>query len=149
MEAVILIGVQASGKSTFSCERFYDTHVRISLDMLRTRHREKVLLDACLEGKQSFVIDNTNPTKEDRARYIPLAKSTGFRVIGYYFASKVDECKLRNEQRSEEEQVPLPGLLGTYSKLQLPQREEGFDVLYYVSIADDGSFQVDEWNDEV
>ena len=57
MEAVILIGIQGSGKSTFYRERFFDTHVRISLDLLRTRHREALLLRACLEGKQRFVVD--------------------------------------------------------------------------------------------
>ena len=40
MEAVIFVGLQASGKSTFYRERFSRTHVRINLDMLKTRHRE-------------------------------------------------------------------------------------------------------------
>ncbi|HWE94100.1 MAG TPA: hypothetical protein VG269_09070 [Tepidisphaeraceae bacterium] len=39
MEAVIFCGVQGSGKSTFFRERFFDTHLRLNLDMLRTRHR--------------------------------------------------------------------------------------------------------------
>ena len=99
MQAVILIGIQASGKSTFCKERLFDTHVRINLDMLRTRHREQRLLAACIEAKQPFVIDNTNPTKEDRARYIALAKAAGFRVVGYYFASQIQECKERNAAR--------------------------------------------------
>jgi len=47
MEAVLLIGIQASGKTTFYRERFFDTHIRISLDMLRTRERERVLMNAC------------------------------------------------------------------------------------------------------
>jgi predicted kinase len=29
MEAVLFIGIQASGKTTFYRERFFDTHVRI------------------------------------------------------------------------------------------------------------------------
>ena len=33
MEAVIFIGIQASGKSTFFKERFFNTHVRINLEM--------------------------------------------------------------------------------------------------------------------
>ena len=60
MEAVLFIGIPASGKSAFFKERFFDTHVRINLDMLKTRRRESLILRACLEGKQSFVIDNTN-----------------------------------------------------------------------------------------
>ena len=36
MEAVLFVGLQASGKSTFYRERFFRTHVRINLDMLKT-----------------------------------------------------------------------------------------------------------------
>ena len=61
MEALIFVGLQASGKSTFYKERFFTTHLRINLDMLRTRHRERLLIGACLEAKQPFVVDNTNP----------------------------------------------------------------------------------------
>lgn len=70
MEAVIFIGLQAAGKSSFYREKFIDTHIRINLDMLKTRHRETILLNACLEAKQPLVIDNTNPTIEERKRYI-------------------------------------------------------------------------------
>jgi predicted kinase len=35
MEAVIFVGIQGSGKSTFYNERFVDTHIRINLDMLK------------------------------------------------------------------------------------------------------------------
>jgi transcriptional regulator with XRE-family HTH domain len=37
VEAIIFVGIQASGKSTFYRERFFDTHLRINLDMLKTR----------------------------------------------------------------------------------------------------------------
>ncbi len=89
MEAIIFTGIQGSGKSTFCRERFFHTHVRLSMDMLRTRHREAILLRACLDGKQPFVVDNTNPTAAERARYVTPARAAGFRVVGYYFASKV------------------------------------------------------------
>ena len=69
MEAVIFCGVQGSGKSTFYTDRLADSHVRINLDMLRTRRREQILLRACIEAKQPFVVDNTNPTIESRRRY--------------------------------------------------------------------------------
>ena len=48
MEAVIFVGLQAAGKSSFFVERFFQTHVRINMDMLRTRHRERTLTQACL-----------------------------------------------------------------------------------------------------
>ena len=34
--------------------------------MLKTRHRESILIAACIEAKQPFVIDNTNPTPKER-----------------------------------------------------------------------------------
>jgi predicted kinase len=149
MEAVVLIGLQASGKSSFCRDRLYNSHVRINLDMLRTRLREKLLIAACHEAKQPYVVDNTNPSRADRVGYIQAAKLAGFRIIGYYFASKVEECKTRNSLRPDEQAVPLKGLLGTYGKLELPERDEGFDELHYVSITADGDFSVSEWTDEV
>lgn len=149
MEAVVLIGLQASGKSTFCLECLFDSHVRINLDMLRTRNREKILIDACHEAKQSYVVDNTNPTRDDRIGYIKSAKAVGFRVVGYYFASKVEDCKARNSKRPADQVVPLKGLLGTYGRLELPDRDEGFNALHYVSINTDGGFSVREWADEV
>ena len=52
MEAVVLIGLQGAGKSTFYRDRFFATHVRINLDMLKTRHREWRLLQTYLETRQ-------------------------------------------------------------------------------------------------
>jgi predicted kinase len=134
MEAVIFVGIQASGKSTFYKERFFETHVRVSLDMLRTRRRERLLLEACIAAKQPFVVDNTNPTVEDRLRYISLAKPAGFRVIGYYFQSSVQDALQRNNKREGKERIPNKGIFGVYHRLQIPQLTEGFDALYSVQI---------------
>ena len=149
MEAIILIGIQASGKSSFYKERFFDTHVRINLDMLKTKHRQRVLLDACLAGKQPFVVDNTNVTAEVRSEFIEAAKAAGFSVVGYYLRSDVRSGLSRNSQREERARVPDKGLLGTYKQLQLPTLAEGFDGLYYVHINAAGEFVVEEWLDEV
>ena len=132
MEAVIFIGLQAAGKSYFYREKFIDTHIRINLDMLKTRYRETILFNACLEAKQPLVIDNTNPTIEERKRYILPAKEKRFKVIGYYFQSNVEDCKQRNSKRNKK--IPLVGILATKKKLQLPSYQEGFDKLYYVNI---------------
>ncbi len=146
MEAVVFIGLQASGKSSFYTERFFSTHVRISLDLLRTRNRERQFLTACLETQQPFVIDNTNPSRDDRVKYIAVAKKAKYAVVGYYFRSKVDECLGRNQNRTEP--VPEVGILSTAKKLQLPRIDEGFDSLRYVRLTDSG-FVVEEWSDEV
>ena len=149
MELVILIGVQASGKSTFFQRRFRDTHVRINLDMLKTRHRESLLLKACIEMKQPFVVDNTNPAIADRSRYIAQAVAADFRVSGFYFESKIETTLKRNAKRSGKQRIPDEGIRSTYSQLVLPSMSEGFSQLNYVRIAPDGIFQVEDWVDEV
>jgi predicted kinase len=142
MEAIILVGVQGSGKTTFYRQHFFDTHVRINLDMLRTRHREKLLLDACLAAKQPFVVDNTNPSPADRARYIGLAREAGFRVVAYFLDSTLREAIQRNNKRAGKQKIPVPAVAGTFRKLQPPTLDEGFDVVYRVAISPEGAFVV-------
>ena len=149
MEAILLIGVPASGKSTFFRERFFSTHVRINLDMLKTRHRELRLFQTCLETGQPFVVDNTNASRRERARYLIPARRAGFRAIGYYFRSSLRESLRRNAARPEPERIPDQGVRGTHGRLELPSLDEGFDALYYVRLATPEGFVVEEWIDEV
>ncbi len=148
MEAVILCGIQASGKSTFCRERLFATHVRINLDMLKTRHREEAFLRACLEAKQPFVVDNTNPTRQDRQRYIERARDAKFKVVGYYFESRVSGSLERNATRSPEQRISEAGVKSTAARLEIPSKTEGFDELYYVKLIPEG-FEIQAWNDEV
>ena len=148
MEGIIFIGLQASGKSTFYQHCFSKTHVRISLDMLRTRNRESILVNACMKAKQPLVIDNTNPSAEHRRGYIEMFREHGFGVKGYYFQSRVKECLERNRRREGKEKIPEVGVLGTYNKLEIPSYIEGFDDLFYVS-AVGGEFVVSEWRNEI
>ncbi len=143
------MGLQASGKSTFYREKFIDSHIRLNLDMLKTRHREQILFNACLAAKQSVVIDNTNPTLADRQRYIKPAKEKNFQIIGYYFESKIEDCKIRNSQRQGKKVIPIVGILATAKKLVIPSYQEGFEKLFYVKIDRNYSFIIEEWQHEI
>jgi predicted kinase len=142
MEAVIFVGIQGSGKSTFYRERFFDTHVRISLDVIKTRHREGLFLRACLGTGQRFVVDNTNPRAIDRAPYIAAAKQAAFRVIGYFFETTVRDALRRNKQRAGGAVIPVPGVIGTFKRLERPAWAEGFDELYTVTHGEGDAFVV-------
>ena len=145
-EAIIFTGIQASGKTSYYAQNF-GGHAHISLDELNTRNREKLMLEQYISEGRSFVVDNTDPTKADRERYILPAKNAGFKIIGYYFRSSISECIKRNEQRQGKEKVPRTAVAHTHAVLEMPEYSEGFDELYYVYM-ENGNFVTEEWKEE-
>ncbi|OTG85124.1 AAA family ATPase [Acinetobacter sp. ANC 4648] len=142
MQLIIFTGAQASGKSTFYQHYFYHSHLRINLDMLKTRHRENTIFEAGLVSKTKMVIGNTNPTAENRARYIQRAKDAGFEVISYYFETDLKGTLLRNNQRTGKANIPEIGVRATYKKLEQPRLTEGFDQTFQVSIIGNDKFSI-------
>jgi predicted kinase len=149
MEAVIFVGIQGVGKSTFFKHKFFDTHIRLNGDMLKTRHRENVLLKACFEARQKFVLDKMNLLTEQRAEYISEAKSFGFRVIGYYFPATLQKAMERNNRREGKARVPEKAIQSSFTRLQIPRLEEGFDELFYVRIEENEEFVIEARKDFV
>ena len=143
MEAIVLCGVQGSGKTTLYRDRWLDTHVRVSMDLLRTRHREAEFVRVCLETRQPFVVDNTNPTPGDRRRYVEPARAAGFKVIGYLVEVDDAEALGRNAERAGRQRVPVSGLVGTARRLQRPTPEEGFDELWHATAAPAGAWRIE------
>lgn len=152
MQLVIFVGLQASGKSTFFRTYFARTHQLVSKDMMRNNknraRRQTQLIETALQAGGSVVVDNTNPTVEDRASLIQLGKIYGAEIIGYYFKSQVKQCLDRNQQRSGKARVPDVAIYVTIKKLVRPQIAEGFDKLFYVQMTDDSSFEVREWKED-
>ncbi len=141
---VIMIGLQGSGKSTFYKTKLSTDFVRVNLDTLKTRHREKLLIDECIAGQKSYAIDNTNPTRLDRERYIIPAKEAGYRVVGYFMESKIKDCIKRNAMREGKARVPEKAIAATSNKLEIPSFDEGFDELYFVK-NDGETMTIEEW----
>lgn len=148
MQAIIFIGIQATGKSSFYRKHFFNSHVRISMDLLNTRNKESRFLDTCFDTQSQLVIDNTNPTIESRAKYISKARENKYEVIGYYFSSILKEALQRNKQRDSKLAIPEIGIKGCYNQLQLPTMSEGFDKLYFVKIENENFF-IEDWKNEI
>lgn len=102
-ELVVFVGLQASGKSTFFRERFAATHEHVSKDLFpnnRNRNRRQArLVGEALAAGTSVIVDNTNPTVEERRALLELGRRHGARVVGYYFGSEVRRCVERNRRR--------------------------------------------------
>ncbi len=127
MEAIVLCGVQGSGKTTLYRDRFIDTHVHVSLDLLGSRAREAALVAECLEEGRPFVVDNTNPTAADRARYVDPARLADFKIVAYLV-----------EGDWASEHVGPAKAAATARRLVRPVPEEGFDELWHATAGPDG-----------
>ena len=142
MQLIVFCGVQASGKSTFYQQYFAHTHLRLNLDMLKTRHRENILFAAGLASKTKMVIDNTNPNVEARSRYIQRALDAGFEVLAYYFDTDLKSTLMRNRQRIGKANISEVGVRATYKKLEKPTLSEGFSAIYQVKIIGNSEFSI-------
>lgn len=137
MQAILFIGIPASGKSTFYKERYADTHVRINLDMLKNRKAEEMIFMACLWAQRDLVVDNTNVKRAEREYYIRACRKYNYKnIVGYVFDSDVQTCITRNAGRTCN--VPDIAIRTKYRDMEMPDISEGFDKLYFVEITSQG-----------
>jgi predicted kinase len=152
-ELVLFIGLQAAGKSSFYRARFAGTHDWVSKDRFPNNRnlarRQRLLVAEALGAGRSVAVDNTNPSADDRAELIALARSFGAAVVGYYFESRLADCLERNRQREGKARVPEVALYATRKRLCLPSRAEGFDRLHYVRLLGEGRFEILDWSEEL
>ena len=143
---ILMIGIQGSGKSEFCRQYLTGKCDRVNLDTLKTRNNEQRMIEECFARKRDFVVDNTNPTKNDRARYISQAQKHGYSVVGYFMQSRLQECIARNNLREGKAKIPSKAIAATSNKLEMPSYDEGFDKLYFVS-NDGRNMEISEWRE--
>ena len=138
MECVILIGLPASGKSTFFRERFAGTHDHVSKDLLRNnrrpQRRQEQLIAESLASGRSVVVDNTNPSVAVRAPLIAIARKHRAHVLGYFFLTEAGDALRRNRARQGPERVPDVAIFTVRKRLEPPTTSEGFDRLFTVKM---------------
>ena len=135
-ELVVMVGLQGSGKSTWVREHLAATHVVVSKDhwpnARRRQERQLRVLAEQLAAGRSVVVDNTNPTREDRAALLAVAHAAGVPARAVWVDVPLEQCLARNDAREGRDRVPLQGVLGTRKRLVPPTPAEGFvrvDVL--------------------
>ena len=141
MKVVVLVGIAASGKSTWAKESV------LSSDEIRrllrddptdqTIHRVvfktmRELLRRRLDLRMPVTyIDATNLTRRERRPYIKIAAMYGCQAEAVFFDTPLDVCLERN--RARERKVPEAVLHMMSSKLQPPSTNEGFCNVVVIS----------------
>lgn len=150
MELIIMIGLQASGKTTFARSRFGETYRYVSKDLLKNNkaRRQQQLIEEALQQRLSVVVDNTNPTLEERKELIDLGRLYDAEITGYFFEVQLKQCLERNRAREGKARVPDIAIFATLKKLARPSYTEGFTKLFYVCNKGDQRFEVSDWQEE-
>lgn len=161
IELIVLVGIQASGKTTYYRRHLEGEYLHVSLDNwrgkgnVRGKEREAILagLASAAEsgGKvRGVVVDNTNTTARTRRRYFDMgaeaAARTGrdVRLTAYFFDADLASCLRRNAQRPADAPagvpyfVPPAAIAGFQDRLQPPGYGEGFAQIRRVRITEDG-----------
>ncbi|MEV4368202.1 AAA family ATPase [Nonomuraea sp. NPDC049637] len=145
-EVAILIGLQASGKSTFYRRCLATTHAHVSKDDFpnarRRQHRQLRLIREALEEDRNVAVDNTNASPEEWQPLIVAGREHGARVAAYWFPPNVKASLQRNAERTGRARVPEVGVFATLRRLRRPRAADGFDAVYAVEFDGRGGFLV-------
>lgn len=146
----ILIGVPASGKSTWSSNNFGNSVITASSDnniecvaqsygftysetfkdliAFATKVFERDLQYA-IDYNENIVIDRTNVSPKVRKRFIDMFKKSDYKVIAVYFPTpKIDEWERRLKSRPGKF-IPQDVLNSMATNLVEPGLHEGFDEI--------------------
>jgi predicted kinase len=129
MQCVIFTGLPGCGKSTYFKERFFDTHIRVNLDMIKKRKREQELIEGIINARMPFVVDNTNITIKRRERYFKLLENKHYNILSVYFDIPLEICFERNKLREEKKRVPEFVIKQFANKIEKPTLHESFNTL--------------------
>jgi predicted kinase len=125
-----MVGLQASGKSTWVAGHLAGTHAIVSKDHWpRARRREarqqRVVAELLAQGR-SVVVDNTNPSRAERAPLVALARAAGVPARAVWVDTPLEVCRERNAARPESRRVPEVGLHAALARFRAPTTDEGF-----------------------
>jgi predicted kinase len=146
-DLAVLVGLQASGKSTFYAQRLSGRYALVSKDLFPRSARNKQsrqmrLVAEHLGAGRSVAVDNTNPSPKEWGPLVEAAHAHGATATAYWFPPDAAGSLRRNAAREGRERVPDVGVLATLRQLCEPSRADGFDAVHEVRFDGRGGFEV-------
>jgi len=136
---IIMIGSQASGKSTFIRKHIlpkFPNFVYTSLDQIKTQSKLIKIVSEELKNNKTVIIDNTNYDKKNRLIWLNLAKLMNKSIIGIYMNIDKEVSLHMNTYRSckkiisgDDKIVPDIAIHKYYKNFEEPSKDEGFNKL--------------------
>ena len=154
-EIILLIGLPASGKSTY-ISKLKGKYIIVSNDLYVEKIAKKMKLtyteafdkvdrdetlsntrkefDKALNKGQNIIVDNTNMTIKERS-YFMKSTSEDYKKIAIIFKISDSELKKRLDKRGKETGKIIPDevIKRMKGKYQAPTKKEGFDEIKTVS----------------
>lgn len=132
---IMMIGPQAAGKSTLSDNLAQLLKIEI---LSKDHHKRGETMDNLFKQRisksKSMIIDNTNPTIDNRFVYLSAASAAGYHIIGVFFdipkLLSTHLCHMRVEQGGK--YIPPVARHTYYKRLEKPTTSEGFNKLLTV-----------------
>ena len=144
-ELILLIGIPASGKSTFRENNFPEA-VIINPDsfigytkedpwtpnvvMKAWKKSDELLEEYIFDGKEKIIFDATFVSPKRRKKYIKIAKKYNIKISAIYIKTSFELAIERNKKRDPYRMVPENTMLKMYKQLIPPSKEEGFDEVF-------------------
>jgi bifunctional polynucleotide phosphatase/kinase len=137
-ELILTVGCPASGKSYFTKQNLVpEGYVHINRDALGSWQKCVSMCERSLQAGRKVVVDNTNPDKETRSRYISIAKKLKVPCRCFLFNISLDHAKHNNKFRdmTSTDHVHVNDIIlnSFKNKYQEPKLEEGFDEILKIN----------------
>jgi len=136
-ELIVLVGYPASGKSHFASHilkpQGYEVVNRDTLGSWQkcVKRAQEAL------GHGRVVVDNTNVSKDERERYLSVAKSAGVPCRCFLFSTSIEHCRHneRFRQLMDASHTKINEMIfnSIKSKYQEPSKDEGFSEVVKVN----------------
>jgi atypical dual specificity phosphatase len=129
---IMLVGLPASGKTTFSTIIMNQIKgiERINQDEIRIKGKCEELFSKLTKGKGTVILDRCNQTKEERKYWLSLNNSSEKNVWCIFFNCSPEECKWRIKNRKDHPTVKAEQgerIVDNVAKtLEEPTLNEGF-----------------------